>query len=69
MTDIQLIRQAERAGYAILWRRGRAYFARPEDEGNPRAWSFPFADETAAALAALATAYTTHALKELAENV
>jgi hypothetical protein len=58
MADLTLIRQAERAGFVILWRNGRAYFAHIHDERNPRNWSFPFPDEDAAAIAALAYAET-----------
>ena len=54
MPDQALLRHAERLGYAVFWKAGRAYYAQIEHEKlEAEFWSFPFKSEDEAALAAI----------------
>ena len=54
MVDVTLLRHAERLGYAVFWKAGRAYYAKIEHEKlEAEFWSFPFKSEDEAALAAI----------------
>jgi hypothetical protein len=63
MADVTLIRQAERAGFIVLWHDGRAYYAAVGNEQRPQRWSFPYLTEDDAAIAAIAFADALDAMR------